>query len=138
MWNVLHVIPFVFFNEKSNHEVELNWQSMIFIPGIISIIIQKNTWCTSKVHVIYFCSNSVSFLPEKLSYFYFSGTAAPCTLPPPPPSPRHSLCTYASNFCHDFIIFHCRLQKIARSSIYWFLFQLRKIQIPGGFLKRSS
>ena len=33
----------------------------------------KNTLCTSKINVIYFCPNSVNVLPEKVlfSFFYF-------------------------------------------------------------------
>ena len=50
---------------------------MTFISGIIIIIIQKNMLCTNKICVIYFCSNCVNFLPEKVLFFYSS--PSPCT-----------------------------------------------------------
>ena len=42
---------------------------MIFIFEIISIIIQKNTLCTNKFCVIYFCPNCVNFLTENANFF---------------------------------------------------------------------
>ena len=52
---------------------------MIFISGVINIIIQKNTLCTSKVLLIYFCPNCVNFLPENVQFFlsFFLKGAAP-------------------------------------------------------------
>ena len=44
---------------------------MIVISGVISIIIQKNTSCTNKIRVIYFCPNCVNFLPENVYLFIF-------------------------------------------------------------------
>ena len=51
--------------------------SLIFISGIISIIIQKNTICTNKIRVIHFCPNFVFFLPENVHSFYFLGWLLP-------------------------------------------------------------
>ena len=66
---------------------------MIFISRVISIIIQKNTLCTSKIRVIYFCPNCVSVLSENVTflfiliylfiYLFFGGRGA--ELPPPAP-----------------------------------------------------
>ena len=44
---------------------------MIFISGIRSIIIQKNTLCTDKILVIYYCPNCVSFFFPKTFIFNF-------------------------------------------------------------------
>ena len=35
---------------------------MMLISGIVSIIIQKNTLCTDKIRVIYFCPKTFIFL----------------------------------------------------------------------------
>ena len=58
---------------------------MIFISGIISIIIQKNTLCTNKFGVTYFCPNWVICLPENahFSIFFFLKGGR---LPPYPPA----------------------------------------------------
>ena len=61
---------FVFFN-KSDHDVKSNWGLSIFLSRIISIIMQKNTLCTSKINVIYFFPNSVNVLPEKVHFFFY-------------------------------------------------------------------
>ena len=58
---------------------------MIFISRVISIIILKNTLCTNKSRVIYFCPNGVNFLPENVHFFYCWGVDCP---PAPPPSAR--------------------------------------------------
>ena len=62
---------------------------ILFISGVISIIVQKNTLCTSKIRVIYFCRNCVNFLPENIYFFLFFGvhllpTPYPPTLSPSP------------------------------------------------------
>ena len=57
---------------------------MIFISGVMSIIVQKNTLCANTVRVIYFCPNCVNFLPENLYFFYFFLGWA--TAQPGPPS----------------------------------------------------
>ena len=44
---------------------------MIFISGVISIVIQKNTFCINENQVIYFCPNCVNFLSEKDHFFLF-------------------------------------------------------------------
>ena len=44
---------------------------MIFISGVISIVIQKNTFCINENQVIYFCPNCVNFLSEKVHFFLF-------------------------------------------------------------------
>ena len=49
---------------------------MIFISGVISIIIQKNALCTSKIHVIYFCPNS----PDTFIFLFLGAAAAPPAL----------------------------------------------------------
>ena len=42
---------------------------MIFISGIISIIIKKNTLCKYKIRAIFLCSNYVAFLPENVHFY---------------------------------------------------------------------
>ena len=88
MWNVLYLLLFVFFNEKSDHDVKLNWWSMIFISGVISMVFQKNTLCTSKICVIYFCLNRVNCCLKLFIYLFFGGGGR--QLPPP-------LCCYCSS-----------------------------------------
>ena len=39
---------------------------MIFIFGVISIVFKKNTLCTNKICVIYFCPNCVNFFLENV------------------------------------------------------------------------
>ena len=69
---------------------------MMFIPWVISIIIQKNTLCASKIRVIYFCPNCVSFFSRKI-FFTFKGAAA--LLPPAPHIHTHpSSCAYGSKY----------------------------------------
>ena len=46
---------------------------MTFISGIISIIIRKNTLCTNKIRMIYFCPSCVNFLPENVFFKNFFG-----------------------------------------------------------------
>ena len=53
MWNVIYIISLVFSMKKSDHDVKLNWYSMIFISAVMSIIIQKNMLCANKNCVIY-------------------------------------------------------------------------------------
>ena len=55
--------------------------------GITSTIIQKNTLCTNKSRVIYFCLNHVNFFPEKRKslFVWFFGGWGDCLSPPPPP-----------------------------------------------------
>ena len=59
------------------------------------MIIQKNTLCTNKIRVIYFCPNCVNLLPENVYLFiylfiylsnFFWGGRGDCT-PPPTPTP---------------------------------------------------
>ena len=59
---------------------------MMFIPGVISIIIQKNKLCANKIRVIYFCPNCVNFLPENFLFFLFLGGRLPSPAPSPPSS----------------------------------------------------
>ena len=61
---------------------------MIFISGIVSITIQKNTLCTNKTCVIYFCPNCVNVLPKKPHNFIVGWkTAHPLSNTPPHPTP---------------------------------------------------
>ena len=46
---------------------------MIFIFGLISIIIQKNTLCTNKIRMIYFCPKKLFFLFIHLFSFFGGG-----------------------------------------------------------------
>ena len=66
--------------KKSDHDDKLHWFSMIFISVAMSIIIQKNKLCPSKIRVIYFCPNCVNCLPEKCSFLKFLEDN--CPLPP--------------------------------------------------------
>ena len=43
---------------------------MMFIPGVKSIIIQKNTLCASKIRVIYCCPNCVNFFRESFLFLF--------------------------------------------------------------------
>ena len=43
---------------------------MIFISGIISIIIQKDTLCTNKIRVIYLLPELSQFFIQKRSFFH--------------------------------------------------------------------
>ena len=63
---------------------------MIFISGVISIIVQKNTLCTSKIRVIYFCRKCANFLPENIYFFLFFGVHLLPTPYPPPCHPAHT------------------------------------------------
>ena len=65
---------------------------MIFISRVISIIIQKNTLCTSKIRVIYFCPNCVSVPSENVIFLFIfiylfiyllGGGEGDCPLLPP-------------------------------------------------------
>ena len=60
------LFPVSFSMKKCDHNVKLNWLSMIFIFGVISIIIQKNTLCINKIRLIYFWQNYVIFLPKNV------------------------------------------------------------------------
>ena len=58
---------------------------VIFLSGVIrSIIIQKNTLCTNKTCVIYFCPNCVNLLTENVHFLFFifffwgGGDCPPC------------------------------------------------------------
>ena len=48
---------------------------MIFISGIISAIIQKNTLSKNKIRATYFGPNCVNFLPVNVHFFIFDGGA---------------------------------------------------------------
>ena len=54
---------------------------MIFMFVIIGIIIQKNTLCTNKFSVTYFCPNCVNFFPKN-PHFLFLGRQLSLSLPP--------------------------------------------------------
>ena len=61
---------------------------MILISGVISIIFQKNTLCTNKIRMIYFCTNFVNFLAENvflfLIFFFWGGeVGGDCPTVPP-------------------------------------------------------
>ena len=66
---------------------------MILISGVISIIFQKNTLCTNKIRMIYFCTNFVNFLAENvflflIFFFWGGGGGGDCpTVPPPARAP---------------------------------------------------
>ena len=70
---------------------------MIFISGIISIIIQKDTFSKNKIRRIYFCPNCVNFLRENIHFcffcfcFFLGGGGQLDPLPPPNP------CAYDDN-----------------------------------------
>ena len=68
MWNVLYVVPIVFFIAKSDYDVKLNLWLMIFISEIISIIIQKNRLCTNKIRVFCFYHNCINFLSQNPNF----------------------------------------------------------------------
>ena len=61
---------------------------MMLITVLISITFKKNTLCTNKIRVIYFCPSCVNFLPEK--------SAAPHR--PPPRVPM-----YLKVFCFNLV-----------------------------------
>ena len=86
------LFPVSFSMKKFDHNVKLNWLSMIFIFGVISIIIQKNTLCTNKIRVIYFWQNYVIFLPKYVHFFFWGGEGGGGNCLPLLPSP--SLCGY--------------------------------------------
>ena len=60
---------------------------MILISGVMSIIMQKNVFCTNKICLIYFFPNCISFCLKTFIFFIFGRATAP--LPPP------RLCAYA-------------------------------------------
>ena len=68
--------------KKSDYDVKLNREtSMIFISGIITIIIQKNTLCSNKVCVIYFWPNCVNFWLKKFIIYFLRGAMVPSAPP---------------------------------------------------------
>ena len=74
----------MFFNEKSDHDVKLKLQSVMFISGVMSIIIQKNTLCASNIRVIYFVRTASIFCPKTFifsGFYFFWGGGATISLP---------------------------------------------------------
>ena len=81
---------------------------MIIISGVVSIVFQKNTLCTNKICVIYFCPNCVKFLLENVIFFiylfiFFFGGGR---LPPLPPSScaygcKRSFADVLQNRCYE-------------------------------------
>ena len=82
----------------------------MFIPEVISIIIQMNTLCASKIHVIHFCPIASLFSLKA----FLRGAAA---LFPPPPHPNS--CAYGSKYC----IYECilKIQKNRMKSVRFYL-----------------
>ena len=71
---------------------------MIFISGVMSITIQKNTLCTNKIRVIHFCLNFLKFLPENVHFLIFWGTTGPC---PPPPARAPMKISFGGSLAED-------------------------------------
>ena len=78
----------------------------MFIPGVMSIIMQKNTLCASKIRVIYFCPNCVSFFPKSFLSLILEGLLA-SNPPSPIPWPQLvRLCAYGPKY----VIYDCILK----------------------------
>ena len=94
---------------------------MMFIPGVISIIIQENILCASKIRVIYFYPNCVNFSPEIFLFLFLGGQVGgrlPSSLSPSP-SPHPSSCAYGSKYgIYDCIL---KIQKNRTKSVRFYL-----------------